>query len=150
LGRGLFFLDLGGSGLLGGRLLGRGLCFLGLRRCLFGLLCRSLGFLSRGLGGLVLGRLVSLLGGGLLRSGLLRRGFLGGLRGGFLGLDRGFEFRAAYLPFGDLGLVEQEIDDLVFIERGAKLGLGHRVLADIFDEPFAVLRPILLRGLLNQ
>src|SRR3546814_4183709 len=40
--------------------------------------------------------------------------------------------------------------DLLLIERRADLRLCHRVLLDIFEEPFLVLRAILLRGLRDQ
>src|SRR3546814_1296871 len=40
--------------------------------------------------------------------------------------------------------------DLLLIGRRADLRLCHRVLLDIFEEPFLVLRAILLRGLRDQ
>src|SRR3546814_10403206 len=64
-----------------------------------------------------------------------------------VGLDRGFQFLAGHFAFADFGLVEQEVDDLVLIERGAKLRGGKRVLLDIFDETLAILGARLLRGL---
>ena len=67
-----------------------------------------------------------------------------------LGLDRRFQLLAGHLAVGDLGLVEQEVDDLVLVERGAQLGGGHRLLLDIFDEALAILGPILLRRLRDQ
>src|SRR5690606_14938396 len=128
--------------LLGSRLLGSRLLFrlvgsgLGLGLLLGGRLGFFLvlggGLLRRRLLGL--GRLVSLLSrfafaalggsflGGLLRCRLLLRRFRS--RGAFLGFDGRFEFLAGHFPFGDLGLVEQEVDDLVLVERRAQLRLG--------------------------
>src|SRR3546814_11626451 len=59
-------------------------------------------------------------------------------------------FLAGHFAFADFGLVEQEVDDLVPIERGAKLRGGKRVLLDIFDETLAILGAVLLRGLHDQ
>src|SRR3546814_20832709 len=50
----------------------------------------------------------------------------------------------------DLGLFEQEIDDLVLVQRRAELGGGHRLLLDVLDEALAVLGAVLLRGLHAQ
>src|SRR3546814_19919825 len=50
----------------------------------------------------------------------------------------------------DLGLFEQEIDDLVLVQRRAELGGGHRLLLDVLDEALAVLGAVLLRGLHDQ
>jgi hypothetical protein len=61
--------------------------------------------------------------------------------------DRGFQLRLGHGAIGDLGLLEQEVDDLVLIERRAQLGGGHRLVLDILHEALAVLRAILLRGL---
>ena len=66
------------------------------------------------------------------------------------GLDRGFEFGARYGAVGDFSLAEQEIDNLVLIERRAKLGRRHRIRLHIFDETLPVLGIILLGGLLDQ
>src|SRR5690606_14608510 len=138
-----------GSGLGLGLLLGGRLGFF---------LVLGSGLLRRRL--LRLGRLVSLLSrfafaalggsflGGLLRCRLLLRRFRS--RVAFLGFDGRFEFLAGHFPFGDLGLVEQEVDDLVLVERRAQLRLGHRVLADVLDEPLSVFGAVLLGGLLDQ
>ena len=140
---------------LGRRLLRGGGLFLGL-----GL--RSRGFLRR-----------SLLGGRFFGLGLfLHRFLLGGrlLRGRLLGglvivvvmfvaaaramnvtviigFDRGFQLLAGGFAVADLGLLEQEVDDLVLIKRRTQLGRGHRLVLDILHEALAVLRAILLRGL---
>src|SRR5690606_25696844 len=126
-----FFLVLG-SGLLRRRLLG-----LGRLVSLVSLLSR---FAFAALGGSFLG--------GLLRRRLLLRRLR--RRRAFLGFDGCLEFLAGHFPFGDLGLVEQEVDDLVLVERLAQLRLGHRVLADVLDEPLAVFGAVLLGGLLDQ
>ena len=47
-------------------------------------------------------------------------------------------------------LLEQEVDDLVLVQRRAQLGGGHRLLLDVLDEALAVLALILLRGLRDQ
>src|SRR5690606_24137062 len=146
--------------LLGGRLfrrrlLGRG--FLRRRLIRRRLLGRLFRLVRRGLLGGSLFRRRR--GRGLLRGGLgLGPGFLGGgllralLRGGrgFLGFDRRFQLLARDLALGHLGLIEQEIDHLVLVQRRAQLGLGHRLAADVFDEPLAVLGTVLLRRLLDQ
>src|SRR5690606_34821656 len=86
---------------------------------------------------------------GLLRRGLLRS--LGGSVGcGLFRFDRRFEFFASHFALGDFGLVEQEIDHLVLIERRAQLGLRHRLVVHIFEEALPVFGAILLRRLLNQ
>src|SRR3546814_5313977 len=59
-------------------------------------------------------------------------------------LERGFQFLTSHFAVADLGLVEQEVDDLVLIERSAKLRGGERILLDIFDETLTVLGAILL------
>src|SRR5690606_16796537 len=114
---------------------GRGFLFRGLRRCLLGLgLGRSVGRFRWSL----LGLPVRLLG-GLLRR---RRCF-----GGFLRLDRGFDFLAAHFADGDLGLVEQEIDHLVLIQRRPQLGLRHGVAGHVIGELLTVFLAVLLRRL---
>src|SRR3569623_1901140 len=150
-------------GLLGGRLLGRSLFSSSLRLRLGGLLRRLLfDDLGRGrglrlLGGRLLRRLV------LCRDCLLGRGLLGGLglvvvvvvmvragREAFLALDRRFEFLARHFAVGDVGLVEQPVDYLVLVQRGAQLGGRHRLLLDILDEALAIFRAVLLCGLGDQ
>src|SRR5690606_34984701 len=86
----------------------------------------------------------------LLAGALLRRGLLGRSGAFFVRFDRGFEFLAGHFPLGHFGLVEQEVADLIFVKRGAKLGLGHRIAADVFHEPLTILGAVLLRGLLDQ
>src|SRR3546814_9337958 len=98
-----------------------------------------------------------LLGGRLLRRRLLGRLVIvvvivvvvavGAVDMVVVGLDRGFQFLAGHFAFADFGLVEQEVDDLVLIERGAKLRGGQSVLLAIFDETLAILGARLLRGL---
>ena len=68
----------------------------------------------------------------------------------FLGLDRGLQFVLGHFALADLGLVEQEVDDLVLIERGADLRRDHRILLDVFEEALAVFRAILLRRLADE
>jgi hypothetical protein len=60
------------------------------------------------------------------------------------GFNRRLQFVAAHFTLADLGLREQEIDDLVLVERCAQLGGDHRLCLDVFHEPLAVLRSILL------
>ena len=67
-----------------------------------------------------------------------------------LGLEVRLDFAAGHRPLADLGLAEQEIDDLVLVQRRAQLGGGHRVLLDILREPLAILRLVLRRGLADQ
>src|SRR3546814_15160311 len=67
-----------------------------------------------------------------------------------ISLNRSFQFLTAYRAFSDFRLVEQEVDDLVLIKRRAKLGCGHWLLLDIWDEALATLGIILLRGLLDE
>ena len=57
----------------------------------------------------------------------------------FLALEVGFQLGAGRRPLADLGLREQEVDDLVLVERRAQLGGRHRLLLDVLDELFAVL-----------
>src|SRR3546814_711638 len=141
-------------------LFGRGLCRSSLFRrggLFFGLL---------GGGGFGLLRWC-LLGGslGLFFLGLfLHRVLLGGLRVMVMvvtaaramdvtvvvGFDRGLDLFARHFALADLGLVEQEVDDLVLIERRAELRGGERVLLDIFDETLALFGAILLRRLHDQ
>src|SRR3546814_18127317 len=64
-------------------------------------------------------------------------------------LDRGFQFLTSHFAVADLGLVEQVVDDLVLIERSAKLRGGERILLALFDETLTVLGAILL-GSLND
>src|SRR3546814_13964944 len=59
-------------------------------------------------------------------------------------LDRGFQFLTSHFAVADLGLLEQEVDDLVLIERSAKLRGGERILLDIFDETLTVPGALLL------
>ncbi len=68
----------------------------------------------------------------------------------FLGLDRLLQRLAGHLAVGNLRLAEQEIDDLVLVQRRAQLGGRHRLLLDILDEALAVRRAVLLRGLRQQ
>ena len=49
-----------------------------------------------------------------------------------------------------VGLGEQEVDDLVLVQRGAQLGGGHRLLLDVAQEALAVLALILRGGLGDQ
>ena len=67
-----------------------------------------------------------------------------------LGFDRGLEFILGHFAFRNFGLVEQEIDDLVFVKRGAQLGRGERLVLDVFDKPLAIFLAVLLRSLLEQ
>ena len=53
---------------------------------------------------------------------------------GFLRLDRGLKLLDGHFAFGHFGLVEQEVDDFVFVQRRAQLGGGHRLGLDVFDE----------------
>ena len=69
---------------------------------------------------------------------------------GFLGFEVGFKLGAGHPALADLGLGEQEIDDLVFVQRGAQLGCGHHIVLDILDEPLAILGLILRRRLGDQ
>src|SRR3546814_8465051 len=64
----------------------------------------------------------------------------GAMHVAFFFLDRCFQLGAGHVPVGDFRLFQQEIDDLLLIERRADLRLSHRVLLDIFEEPFLVLR----------
>ena len=68
----------------------------------------------------------------------------------FLALEVGLELGAGRLALGDLGLREQEVDDLVLVQRRAQLGGGHRLLLDVSEEALAVLALILRRGLPDQ
>ncbi len=67
-----------------------------------------------------------------------------------LGLEVGLDLGAARGAIGDVGLGEEEVDDLVLIERGAQLGGCHRLLLNVLDEAIAVGRLILLRGLSDE
>ncbi len=55
-----------------------------------------------------------------------------------------------HFPLGHFRLVKEEIDDLIFVKRRAKLSSGHRLLLDIFHKALAVFFAILLRSLLDQ
>ena len=68
----------------------------------------------------------------------------------FFALKVGFEFGARHRAVRDLGLGEEEVDDLVLIQRGAQLGGRHRLLLEILDEALAVLDRILLRRLSDE
>ena len=68
----------------------------------------------------------------------------------FFALEIGLDLRAGNLAIADLGLLEQIVDDLVLIERGAQLGGRHRVLLDVLDEPLAILGLILRSGLADE
>ena len=65
-------------------------------------------------------------------------------------LKVGFDFLAAHRALGDLGLGEEEVDDLVLVQRRAQLRGGHRILLHILDEAVAVLRLVLRRCLPDQ
>src|SRR5262245_43210551 len=138
-----------------------GRCFLGLRLGLsFG---RSSLFRRRGFR--FLGSRLLRLGLGFvgLGFGLLRSRLLGGshfrlfvvmvvaaawtMHMAFLALEVGFDLRPAHRQIADLRLGEEEVDDLVLIERRTKLCRSHGVLLDVSDEGLAVLRLILGRGL---
>ena len=119
-------------------------------------------FLSAG-GSSLYGRRGLGIGSLLLRRSLLRLGLLVmivimaavrtmnmRLQIAILRLDRCFQFLAADGTISDLSLFEEEIDDLVLIERRAKLRGGHRVLTDILDKTLAILWAVLLRGLHDQ
>ena len=124
LGRGLLrrlrrclgIVGLGGGSLLRRRLLGGGLgFFLGSGRSFIRLHRGLLG--RRLLGGRLFGGVLARIG--LLRGGLLARlvvVVIVAVRAGretVIALDRGFQLLAGRFAIGDLGLVEQEVDDLV-------------------------------------
>ena len=67
----------------------------------------------------------------------------------FLGLEVGFELGARRRAVADLRAAEQEVDDLVLIQRRAQLGGGHRLLLNVADEVLAVLG-LILRGRLHH
>ena len=68
----------------------------------------------------------------------------------FLGLEIGLDLFARRLAVVDLGPREQEVDDLVLVQRRTKLRGGHGLLLDVADEGLAVLALILGRGLHDQ
>jgi len=47
-----------------------------------------------------------------------------------LALDRGLQVLARHLALGDIGLLDEEVDDLVFVERRPQLRSGHRILLE--------------------
>src|SRR4029079_15600401 len=110
---------------------------------------------DRAFGGLILDKFALPRGGLALRSSLL------GLRRRmdmvvaaaravdmpFLGLEVGLELGAGRGAVADLGLAEQEVDDLVLVERSAQLGGRHRLLLDVADEGLAVLGLVLRSSL---
>ena len=55
-----------------------------------------------------------------------------------------------YFAFGHLCLVEQEVDDFIFIKRSAQLSGSHWLALNILHELFAIFRAILLCSLLHQ
>ena len=55
-----------------------------------------------------------------------------------IGFDRGFQLFAGHFAIADFRLFKQEVDDLVLVQRSAKLRRRERVLLDIFDEALAV------------
>ena len=64
--------------------------------------------------------------------------------------DRGLKLLASHFAVAHLGLVEQEIDHLVFIQWRAQLGGRHRLLLNVLDEALAIFRAVLLRSLGDQ
>src|SRR5213075_465792 len=61
--------------------------------------------------------------------------------------EEGLQLGAIDRAVADLGLGEEEIDNLVFIERSPELRRGHRVFLNVTDERVAILR-LILRGCL--
>ena len=47
-----------------------------------------------------------------------------------LALDGRFQFSAGHRPLGQRCFADQEIDNLVLIQRGAELSCGHRILLE--------------------
>ncbi len=74
---------------------------------------------------------------------------VGARREAVIGLDRSFQLLAAHRAIADLGPGEQEVDDLVLVQRGAQLSSRHRILLDVLDEALLVLR-LILRGRLGD
>ena len=75
---------------------------------------------------------------------------VGAGREAVLALDRRLQLLARRLAVGHRRALEQEVDDLVLVQRRAQLGGGHRLLLDVLDEPLAILGAVLLRGLHDQ